>query len=86
MTDASIRFQPRANIKTIEYAWQLVCAGIGAVLLPDWQEILAAEALVLMPVEDNRLIKDIGLAFYRNKENSFIISAVKEVCRSVRVS
>ncbi|MBA6262686.1 LysR family transcriptional regulator [Colwellia sp. Bg11-12] len=86
MADASIRFQPRANIKTIEYAWQLVCAGIGAALLPDWQEILEAEALALMPVEDNRLIKDIGLAFNRNKENSLIISAVKEVCRSVRVS
>jgi DNA-binding transcriptional LysR family regulator len=85
MAESAIRFQPRANIKTIEYSWQLVCAGIGAALLPDWQEILDAEELVLIPVENNILIKDIGLAFNRNKENSSIITAVKEICRSARV-
>ena len=83
MAEASVRFQPRANIKTVEYAWQLVCAGIGAALLPDWQEILNAEELTLISIEDNHLIKDIGLAFNSNKENSSIITAVKEICRSL---
>jgi DNA-binding transcriptional LysR family regulator len=82
MSDVSVRFQPRANIKTVEYAWQLVCAGIGSALLPDWQEILDADELVLIPVEGIHLIKDIGLAFNSNKENSSIITAVKEICRS----
>jgi DNA-binding transcriptional LysR family regulator len=83
MADSSVRFQPRANIKTVEYAWQLVCAGIGAALLPDWQEILNADELTLIPLEDNSLMKDIGLAFNCNKENSSIIAAVKEICRSL---
>jgi DNA-binding transcriptional LysR family regulator len=82
MTDSSVRFQPRANIKTVEYAWQLVCAGIGAALLPDWLEILNADELTLLPVEDNYFMKDIGLAFNSNKENSSIIMAVKDICRS----
>jgi DNA-binding transcriptional LysR family regulator len=82
MADASVRFQPRANIKTIEYAWQLVCAGIGAALLPDWQEILEAEELTLIPIENNTLVKDIGLAFRSNKENSELMKAIIEICRT----
>lgn len=82
MTDASVRFQPRANIKTIEYSWQLVCAGIGAALLPDWQEILAADELSLVPIENNTLVKDIGLAFRSNKEHSTLIQAITEICRA----
>jgi DNA-binding transcriptional LysR family regulator len=82
MAEASVRFQPRANIKTIEYAWQLVCAGIGAALLPDWQEILDADELTLIAVENNNLMKDIGLAFNRNKENSSLIKAIIGICRA----
>ena len=51
LTNCSVQFQPRANIKTVEYAWQLVCAGIGAALLPDWQEISEADGLVLKQIE-----------------------------------
>jgi DNA-binding transcriptional LysR family regulator len=80
MADASVRFQPRANIKTIEYAWQLVGAGIGAALLPDWQEILASDELSLVPIANNILVKDIGLAFKRNKEDSSIITELKDIC------
>ena len=40
------------------------------------------DELVLIPVEGIHLIKDIGLAFNSNKENSSIITAVKEICRS----
>ena len=60
-----------------------IAAGIGAALLPDWQEILNADELTLIPLEDNSLMKDIGLAFNCNKENSSIIAAVKEICRSL---
>jgi DNA-binding transcriptional LysR family regulator len=82
MANSAVRFQPRANIKTIEYAWQLVCSGIGAALLPDWQEIVEADGLTLIPIENNNLVKDIVLAFKSNKENSPIITAVKEICRA----
>ncbi|NQZ82123.1 MAG: LysR family transcriptional regulator [Colwellia sp.] len=80
MGNASIRFQPRANIKTIEYAWQLVCAGIGAALLPDWQEIIDAEGLALIPIKNIDLIKHIGLAFKTNKEEQPLIVALKGIC------
>jgi DNA-binding transcriptional LysR family regulator len=82
MANSAVRFQPRANIKTIEYAWQLVCAGIGAALLPDWQEILEAEELSLIPIDNSNLVKDIGLAFRSNKENSELMKAIIEICRT----
>jgi len=82
MVSSAVRFQPRANIKTIEYAWQLVCSGIGAALLPDWQEILAADELSLIPIENNNLVKDIGLAFRSNNENSELIKAIIDICRT----
>jgi len=80
MADESVRFQARANIKTIEYAWQLVGAGIGAALLPDWPEILEAEELSIIPIANNTLVKEIGLAFKHNKENSPIITELKAIC------
>jgi len=82
MADASVRFQPRANIKTIEYAWQLVGAGIGAALLPDWQEIIEADEISLIAIENNNLMKDIGLAFRSNKENTELITAIINICRT----
>jgi DNA-binding transcriptional LysR family regulator len=80
MSHEAIQFQPRANIRTIEYAWQLVSAGIGAALLPDWQEISESEELILKPIENVNLHTDIGLAFKTNTQNSSLINAVKEVC------
>ncbi|MFT5757180.1 MAG: DNA-binding transcriptional LysR family regulator [Alteromonadaceae bacterium] len=86
MNNASIYFQPRANIKTIEYAWQLVCAGIGAALLPDWQEIIDAEELSLIPIKNIDLIKHIGLAFKTSKETQALIIALQEACSTTASS
>ncbi len=80
MTNTEVHFQPRANIKTIEYAWQLVSAGIGAALLPNWQEISHAEGLVLRPINKVKLSKEIGLAYKTTKQNSPLIHKVKEIC------
>ncbi len=80
MTNAEVHFQPRANIKTIEYAWQLVSAGIGAALLPNWQEIRQADGLVLKPINKVKLSKEIGLVYKTNKQNSPLIHKVKEIC------
>lgn len=80
MTNQSLRFQSRANIRTVEYAWQLVCAGIGAALLPDWQEIREAQGLTLLPIKQTKLIKHIGLAYKPSKQNAPLIHAVQKVC------
>lgn len=85
MINHGVHFQHRANIRTIEYAWQLVSTGIGAALLPNWQEIKETEGIQLLPIEGLNLVKHIGLAYKTNKADTPLISAVKEVCQE-RVS
>jgi DNA-binding transcriptional LysR family regulator len=80
MSKQKVGFQVRANIRTIEYAWQLVSAGIGAALLPDWDEINQAQGLVLRPINHLIQIQDIGLAFKSKQRNNALISAVIAVC------
>lgn len=80
IVNQSVNFQPRANIRTIEYSWQLVCAGIGAALLPDWQEIKQADGLTLLPIAGVELVKHIGFAYKENKTNSLLIKTVVDIC------
>ncbi|MFT5236319.1 MAG: DNA-binding transcriptional LysR family regulator [Shewanella sp.] len=81
MAKAGVQFQTRANIRTIEYTWPLVCAGVGAALLPDWQEIKHNNALVLRPIAGEKLIKQIGLAYNASSISEPVIAAVISVCR-----
>lgn len=81
MTKCGAQFQSRANIRTIEYTWPMVCAGVGAALLPDWQEIKHNKALVLRPIEGEKLIKQIGLAYSASRLSEPAIAAVISVCR-----
>lgn len=81
MSAAQVNFQPRANIRTIEYAWQLVNAEIGAALLPNWQEIVDDKSIVLKPIDGAQLTKEIGLAYMPNQESSALIVAIKDICQ-----
>ena len=83
MASQDISFQPRANIRTVEYALELVKAGIGAALLPCWQEILDSEELVLRPIKGASLSKSIGLAYKSLKQNSPLISDIRVTCQAV---
>ncbi|WP_299493067.1 LysR family transcriptional regulator [uncultured Shewanella sp.] len=81
MVNESALFQHRANIRTIEYAWQLVSTGIGAALLPNWQEIKEAEGIQLLPIEGLHLVKHIGVAYNTNKANTPFVLAVNAICK-----
>ncbi|QQX78995.1 LysR family transcriptional regulator [Shewanella sp. KX20019] len=77
-----VQFQSRANIRTIEYAWPLVNAGVGVALLPDWGEIRQNEGIVLRPIEGVELIKKIGLAYTLGRLSEPLITAIKSVCKA----
>lgn len=82
MAAAGVQFQPRANIRTIEYAWPLVSAGVGAALLPDWSEICEADGIALRQICGLDLSKSIGLAVKARKADDPLISSVVDVCQS----
>lgn len=81
MAAKGVLFQNRANIRTIEYAWPLVCAGVGVALLPDWEEIKHSDGLVLRPIEGIELIKKIGLAYTSGRLSEPLITAIISVCK-----
>ncbi len=82
MAVEGVQFQPRANIRTIEYAWPLVSAGVGAALLPDWLEIKHNDGFVLRPIANEKLMKRIGLAYQASRMKEPLIASVISVCKS----
>lgn len=82
MAAQGVQFQPRANIRTIEYTWPMVSAGVGAALLPDWQEIKHNDGFVLRPIANEKLMKRIGLAYNASRMEEPLIASVISVCRS----
>lgn len=86
MADAGVHFQSRANIKTIEYARELVCAGIGASLLPNWREIQIDSRLNLLHINKLNLVKDIGLAYKKQVISSPLIKDIIQVCQGEAIS
>ncbi|RTR40028.1 LysR family transcriptional regulator [Shewanella canadensis] len=82
MAALGVQFQPRANIRTIEYTWPMVSAGVGAALLPDWQEIKHNDGFVLRPIANEKLMKRIGLAYNASRMEEPLIASVISVCRS----
>lgn len=60
-----IRWTVRAKIRTIEYALALVRAGVGAALLPDWEEITGLTDIVMRPIEGQVLSHTVGLAYQK---------------------
>lgn len=78
-----VQYNVRANIRTVEYALQLVNAGIGAALLPKWQEIEEAGEFVLRPIANTDLTKSIGLAYKSVQKESTLIQTVCQSCTQV---
>ena len=60
-----IRWTVRAKIRTIEYALALVRAGVGAALLPDWDEITTLTDIVMRPISGQVLAQTVGLAYQK---------------------
>ncbi len=81
LANRGLRFVPRANIRTLEYALGLVSAGVGAALVPDWESTLARDDLVLRPFADIELDKRIGLAWPRAAPVTPALQTVIQLCR-----
>ncbi|WP_025822439.1 LysR family transcriptional regulator [Shewanella marina] len=76
MQQQGISFTVRANIRTLDYAWPLVTAGVGAALVPDWDEIKKSTELSLKPINHFRFKQAIGLVIKPNSSNPMIQSVI----------
>lgn len=81
MQRRGVRFLPRANIRTLEYALGLVAAGVGAALVPDWESTRARSDLQLRAFEDIELERQVGLAYAGGPTGSPLLPTLIELCR-----
>ncbi len=81
LLERGIHFHPRANIRTIDYAWPLVKAGVGAALLPNWSEITGSESLALKSIRHFDCSLSVGMAINTRSRNQPLMNAVVESCR-----
>lgn len=58
----------RAKIHTLEYALGMVRAGVGCALLPDVPQIMRAQDVVFLSIEDLDMSRLIGLAYQQSSE------------------
>lgn len=60
----------RADIQTIEYALGLVSAGVGCALVPNFDALLLRQDIVLKPVAELKLQRELGLAYAKSHSSA----------------
>ncbi|PKF81422.1 LysR family transcriptional regulator [Vibrio sp. vnigr-6D03] len=76
-----IQFNARANIRTIDYAWPLVQAGVGAALLPNWAEITGSECIALRSIKGFDCSLSVGMAVNISQRSIPLMNQVIASCR-----
>lgn len=81
-----ISVEIRANIRTVEYAYSLVSAGVGVAFLPNREEITNKKDVILKSVEGVNIQRTIGLAYKRDKADNVLIRKSKALCQTIQTA
>lgn len=81
LDNQNIKMNIRAKIRTVEYAVELVAAGVGAALVPDHPSFFNTRKLLLLGIEGMKFERVIGLAFANDKPVDEILDALIRVCK-----
>ncbi len=85
MEPLGIRMNIRARIRTVEYAVELVAAGVGAAIVPDHPSFFHTTKLPLVRVANHQFERVIGLAWPREKTKEGVLAALINVCQVNRI-
>ncbi len=81
MEPKDIKMNIRARIKTVEYAVELVAAGVGAAIVPDHPSFYQSQQLPLLKIKGMQFDRIIGLAWSREIEIDNVHQSVIDVCK-----
>lgn len=81
MEPKDIKMNIRARIKTVEYAVELVAAGVGAAVVPDHPSFFNTQQVPLLKIKGMQFDRVIGLAWSREIERDKALNSVIEVCK-----
>jgi DNA-binding transcriptional LysR family regulator len=71
----------RARVRTVEYAVELVAAGIGAAMVPNHPSFFNTQHLVLLPIKGMLFEREIGLGYSTESQPDRVLQSVIEICQ-----
>jgi DNA-binding transcriptional LysR family regulator len=81
MEPFDIKMNVRARIRTVEYAVELVAAGVGAAIVPDHPSFFHTQQLPLLKIHGMQFDRIIGLAYSSEVAIDSVLQSVIDVCR-----
>lgn len=85
MEPHDIKMNIRARLKTVEYAVELVAAGVGAAIVPDHPSFYHSKQVPLLKIKGMQFDRVIGLAYSKENEMNEALSSVINVCQVNKV-
>jgi len=76
-----IKMNNRARVKTVEYAVELVAAGVGAAIVPNHPSFFHTQQLVLLPIKGMVFERIIGLGYSKENVPDKVLRSVIDVCK-----
>ena len=81
MAPLDIKMNTRARVRTVEYAVELVAAGVGAAMVPNHPSFFNSQHLVLLPIKGMLFERVIGLGYSSERKPDKVLQSVIDVCR-----
>ena len=81
MAPFGIKLNTRARVRTVEYAVELVAAGVGAAMVPNHPSFFNTQHLVLLPIKDMLFEREIGLGYSAENKPDKVLRSVIDICR-----
>ena len=81
MAPHGIKMNTRARVKTVEYAVELVAAGVGAAIVPNHPSFFNTQQLVLLPIKGMLFERVIGLGYSNEVKPDRVLQSVIDVCK-----
>jgi DNA-binding transcriptional LysR family regulator len=75
-----IKMNNRARVKTVEYAVELVAAGVGAAIVPNHPSFFHTRQLTLLPIKGMLFERVIGLGYSNEVAPETLLQSVIDVC------
>jgi len=80
MEPYGIKMNTRARVKTVEYAVELVAAGVGAAIVPNHPSFFNTQQLSLIRIKGMQFNRILGLAYSAEIEVDTVLQSVIDIC------
>jgi len=76
-----IKMNHRARVRTVEYAVELVAAGVGAAIVPNHPSFFNTQQLTLLPIKGMQFDRVIGLGYSKEIDPDPVLNSVINICK-----